>query len=197
MQSLEASPTTKYFAYCYVVPGLIRIMVTHREYIYIDSTAADRIDQTMFVRNSTTPFPLVVALKWFRFSYTSKGMLLNVLKQLSNAFHDFCITQLLPIVTVFLGFCEQYYFHKSSIDITEKLPFLMSSSPCLIISSNSSFGRIFSFIILCEVIRFKALSAFFIKPSSSAMMLSSRNSSAFSCSDVITSFFSWRQSYNK
>ncbi len=101
---------------------------------------------------------------------------------IGNAFHDFYVTRLLPVVTVFLGFFKQNYFHRSSIATGWKFPSLMSFSPSLTIFSNSVIDiRFSSFACFCEAIRFKDLTAFFIRPSSPDIVWRAAKSSELSC----------------
>ena len=168
--------------------SLFGIMVSQRENIYVNSTFADRIDKSMFVVNSTAPFT-IGSLQKFRLANTRKWMLQNVSKQGSNALQNTCVACLLPVLQVLCCLGKKCYFHTSSNDTTLKLPFLMSSSPWRRISTMAGDDIIYSVSsIACflAVILLRAFKAFFISPSSSAMMLNSRSSSAFNCSAVIT-----------
>jgi len=165
-------------------------MIAHRENEYINTAVADRVHQAVFVSNSAAPFA-VLALQRLRFANSRKRMLLYVFKQSRNAFENTLITLAFPIVSILPGSFEKNYFHKSSIAMGLKLPSAISFSPWRRISTISGEDMIYSVSsIFCfwAVIFLRAFMAFFIMPSSSEMMLSSRNSSAFNCSVVITSF---------
>lgn len=153
-------------------------MSLQRENIHVNSATTDGVDHTMLVGNATTPFALKISLQWFRFAKSCKRVFLDILQQRGNALHDFIVTCLLPVVAVFLGLFEQYYFHRSSIATGSKLPLAISCSPWRTMSSNSAID-ISAFF--CEAIRLSDLTAFRIRPSSSDMVWRAPKSSALSC----------------
>ena len=55
-------------------------MESHRKDIDVYPAACNRINQAVLVGNTARPQSLQVAFKWFRLSYASKGMCLNVFK---------------------------------------------------------------------------------------------------------------------
>jgi len=80
-------------------------------------------------------------------------------------------------------------FHKSSSLMTRPRPSSISFWPWRIISTIAGEDMIYSvssIACFCAVSFLRYLTAFFISPSSSAMILSSWNNSAFSCNAVIT-----------
>ena len=166
-------------------------MIAQREYINVHFSATNGINQAMFVVNTATPFA-VCPFQRFRFTQARKGMLKNVFKQCSDTFKYACFSLLFPIAQVVFSLWQQYYFHISSNVTIRPRPFLISSSPWRRTSTISGEDMIYSVSsIVCfwAVILLRALIAFFIMLSSAEIMLSSRKSSAFNCSDVITSFF--------
>ena len=169
-------------------------METCRNDIDINPSTTNGVNQVMLIINAAAPFTLFTS-KRFRFAYTLKRMLQNVSKQGSNAFQNTCVTSLFPVLQVFCCLGKKRYFHISSNVTTLKLPFFMSSSPLRKISTIAGEDIIYS---VSSIARFfadsflRAFKAFFIKPSSSAMILSSRNNSAFSCNAVISSLFNLR-----
>ena len=169
---------------------LFGVMKTHRKDIYIYHAITDGIHQTVFIGNTTAPDTMQVAFQWLRFSNASERMLKNVFQQFCNALHDAFIASCLPIGQVFFSFRHEFYFHISSSLMTRPRPSSMSFSPWRMILTISGEDMIYSVSsIACffadNFLRY--LTAFFIKFSSSAMMLSSRNNSAFNCNAVITS----------
>ena len=90
-------------------------MPFQRKDIHIDAPTTDGIYHAVLIGDSTAPFSLEVTLQRLRLTKTGKWMLFNVSKQVCDALHDGKITRLLPVITVFLGFFQQDYFHKSSI----------------------------------------------------------------------------------
>lgn len=163
-------------------------MVSQRKNINVHSPVAYGVNQTMLVCNTTTPQTMLLSLQWFWLTDASKWVLKNISQQRRNTLHNAFISCLLPIFQVFFGSGKELYFHKSSSLITRPRLFLMSSCPCLIISAMAGEDirySVSSIACFLAVSLFRDFRAFFIRPSSSAMMLNSRNSSAFSCSDVI------------
>lgn len=156
-------------------------MAFQRENIDVNLTTTNGVNHTVFVSNATAPFPLEIALQWFRLTQTCKWMLLYVFKQSGNALHDLFITCLLPVVTIFLGLLEQNYFHRSSIATGWKLPSAISSSPWRTISSNSAIDMASSDFAFCAAIRLSERTAFFIRPSSDEMAWRAPKSSVLSC----------------
>ena len=166
-------------------------MVTQRNNINIHHSAANGINQAMLIIYTTTPLA-VGPLQRFWFTKARERMLQNVFKQSSNAFKYACVPFLFPIIQVIFRLWKQYYFHISSSVTTRPRPFFISSSPWRRISTIFGEDMIYSvssIVFFWAVIFLRAFMAFFNMPSSSEMMLSSRNSSAFNCSVVITSFF--------
>ena len=167
--------------------SLFGIMVTQRKNIYVNSTFADRINESVLVVNSTAPFT-IGSLQKFRFANARKWMLLNIFKQGSDTFQNSCVRFAFPIIQVFFGLGKQNYFHISSSVTTLPLPSLISSSPLRRISTISGDDIIYSvssMVLRLAVILLRAFKAFFISPSSSAMMLNSRNNSAFNSNAVM------------
>ena len=66
---------------------LFSVMRTKREYIDINPAAANRVNHAVLISNAARPFATMIAFKRLGFSYTRKGMELNVIKQIGNAFH--------------------------------------------------------------------------------------------------------------
>ena len=166
-------------------------MVPQGENIHIDKTTAYGIHNPMFVCDSTTPLS-ICTFKCFWLSNARKRMLQNIGQQCIDAFHDTFVANFFPIGKVFFGLGKNLYFHKSSSLTTRPLPFLISSSPWRRISTISGEDIIYSVSsIACfwAEILFRAFRAFFISPSSSAIMLSSRKSSAFTSIAVIAFVF--------
>jgi len=165
-------------------------MITKRKDINIDHSITDGIYQPMFVSNATAPDPLQITFQRLWFTNTRKWVLKNVFKQLRYAFHNSLIACRLPICQILFGFRHQLYFHKSSSLMTRPRPSSISFWPWRKISTIAGEDMIYSvssIACFCAVNFLRYLTAFFISPSSSAMMLSSRNNSAFSCNVVITS----------
>ena len=162
-------------------------MVTQRDYINIYSSTVDRVHQAVFISDAPTPFA-ICPFQSLGFTDTRKRMHLNVFKQIPDTFQNACIACSLPIFKVGIGLRKKYYFHISSNVTTRPRPFLMSSSPCCKISTIAGEDMIYS---VSSIVCFLAdnflryLTAFFISPSSSAMILSSRNNSAFNSIAVI------------
>ena len=162
-------------------------MIACRDDIYINFPAAYRVNQSVLVCDATTLFAFFT-LQWFWLANTLKRMFQDICKQGSDAFQNAHFTFALPILQVFCSLGKKSYFHISSNDITLKLPFLMSSSPCRRISTILGDDMIYSvssiaYFFVVSFLRY--FTAFCIKLSSSAMMLNSRKSSAFNCSAVI------------
>lgn len=164
-------------------------MTLQREDIDINSTIANGINHAVLISDAPAPLTLKVALQGFRLAKTGERMLLNVLKQFRYALHDFHVSCLLPVIVIFSGFLEQNYFHRSSMAIGWKLPFLISSSPWRTMSSSSARDILLSSLYFFAAIRLSERTAFFISPSSLAMVCRAPKSSALSCicSAVITS----------
>ena len=176
-------------------------MIAQREYINVHFSVTNGINQAVFVVNTATPLA-VCSFQSFRFTQPRKRMLKNIFKQCSDTFKYARISLLFPITQVVFGLWKQYYFHISSNVTTRPRPFLISSSPWRRTSTISGEDMIYSVSsIVCfwAVILLRALMAFFIMPSSSEMMLNSRNNSAFNCSAVITSsnFLGGKDTINK
>ena len=70
--------------------SLFGIMVSQRENIYVNSTFADRINKSVLVVDSTTPFT-IGSLQKLRFANARKWMLLNICKQGSDTFQNSCV----------------------------------------------------------------------------------------------------------
>lgn len=140
-------------------------------------------------RNSSTPLSTLTFQRlWL--ANTRKRMQLYIFKQGCDRFKNTWVTRVLPIISVSLCMFKQNYFHRSSMAIGSKLPLAIISSLSRRIFTISSGDMIY---FVSSIACFLAdnyliyLTAFFIRPSSSAMMLSPRNNSAFCCNDVITS----------
>ena len=167
-------------------------MVTKGKYIDIDHTAADGIHQTMLVCNSAAPQSMLLSFEWLWFTFTCERMFKNVSKQRRNTLHYPSIVGLLPILQILVSLGKKDYFHKSSNLTIRPFPFFISSCPWRMTSAIAGEDIRYSVSsIVCFLADsfLMALRAFFINPSSSAMMLSSRNNSAFNCNAVIFQFF--------
>ena len=158
-------------------------MEASRNNIDINLSTTYGVNQTMFIGNSPTPFA-ILAPQWFWLANARKWMFQNVFKQGSDTLQDTFVTRLFPVFQVFFSSWHELYFHKSSSLMTRPRPSLISSCPCLMTStiagddmrySVSSFARFF------EASRFRDLTAFFIKSSSSEMIWSAPKSSELSC----------------
>ena len=167
-------------------------MVTQRDYINIDPSTADRINQAVFICDAATPLA-ICPFQCFRFTDAREWMQLNVFKQVPNTLQNTLVTDTFPILKVDIGLWKKDYFHISSNVTTRPRPFLMSSSPWRRISTIAGDDMIYSVSsIACFLAEsfLRYFKAFCIRLSSSAMILSSRKSSAFICSAVIIlSFF--------
>ena len=162
---------------------------------------ANGIDQAMLIRYTPTPKSLLLSFQRFGLANSCKRMANDILKQGRDTFHNTFVACLLPVLKVFVRPGKEYYFHNSSILTTRPRPFLMSSCPCRITSAMAGEDirySVSSIVFFWAAILFNAFNAFFIRPSSSAMILSSRNSSAFNCNVVIfLSFLFPLQKYKK
>ncbi len=157
-------------------------MTFQRKDIYIDATTANGVDHAVLIGNAATPFALKIALQGLWLAKSSERMQLNIFQQFGNALHDFYITRLLPVVTVFLGFLQQDYFHRSSMAMGWKLPSAMSFSPWRTMSSSSANDiTSASLACFCRAIRLRERTAFFIRLSSLDMVWRASKSSALSC----------------
>ena len=125
------------------------------------------------------------------------------IRENKNLFNSICSRTVEIIIKKDIG-VEKYLFHlpimyanRSSLSMSS---WVIWPIPRKRLNDLGSSGRLSqsiteswaSFLMagLCGVVmRRRALMAFFIIPSSSEIMLNSRNNSAFNCSDVITSFF--------
>ena len=168
-------------------------MESQRKHIDINHAVANGINQAVLIGDAAAPKTMQLSLQWLGFSYACKGMLKDVSKQLCDALHNALIAYCFLIRQVLLCPGHKLYFHKSSSFITWPRPFLMSSSPWRRISTIAGEDMIYSVSsIACFLAEsfLRYFTAFFIRLSSSAMILSSRKSSAFICSAVIIlSFF--------
>lgn len=166
-------------------------MVTQRNNINIHLSTTNGINQTILIIYTTTPLA-AGSFQCFWFAKTREWMQQNIFKQRSDAFKYACISLFFPLIQVVFSLWKQYYFHISSSFTTRPRPFLMSSSPWRRISTIFGDDMIYSVSSIARfwaVIFLRAFMAFFIMPSSSEMILNSRNNSAFNCSDVITQLF--------
>ena len=166
-------------------------MKSHRKDIDINHTTCNRIDQTVFFCDAARPHPMEVAFQWLWFSNARKGMLLNISKQRRYPFHHFFIAALEPIIPIFQSLWRIDYFHKSSSFTDSPLPFLMSSCACISLSSirGDDIRYSVSFIVCFWLaIRFKAFTAFFIRPSSSEIICRAPNNSEFNCNCIAVMF---------
>ena len=77
--------------------SLFGIMVSQRENIYVNSTFADRINESVLIVNSTAPFA-IGSLQKFRFANTRKWMLLNICQQGSDTFQNASVGFAFPIL---------------------------------------------------------------------------------------------------
>lgn len=171
---------------------LFGVMETQRKHKDVNHAIAYGINQAMFIGDAAAPKAMQLSLQRLWFPNSRKGMLKDVSKQLCDAPHDALITYTFPICQVFFGLGHQLYFHRSSIFTTLPRPFLISSWPWRRISTMVGEDMRYSVSsIACFLAEsfLRYFTAFCIKPSSSAMMLSSRNNSALSCSAVIIPFF--------
>ena len=115
-------------------------MTSQRKDIHIYAPATDGVNHAVLIGDTAAPLALKVSFQGFRLALARKRMLLYVFQQFGNALYDFHITRLLPVVTVFLGFLQQDYFHRSSMAMGWKLPSAMSFSPWRTMSSSSAIG---------------------------------------------------------
>lgn len=162
-------------------------MVAQRYNINVDSFATDGINQTMLVSYTTRPFSAFSPQR-FRLTNPIKRMFHNICQQRRDAFHNTHIPCLFPIFQIFICLWKNYYFHKSSNFTIRPLPFLMSSSPCLRISTiagDDIMYSVSSIITFFAARRFRDFTAFFIKPSSSDITLSAPKSSEFNCNCAV------------
>lgn len=167
-------------------------METHRKHIYINHPITDRIHETVFVSNSAAPYTMQVAFQRLWLANASKRVLKNIVKQFCYALHNALIACCFPICQVFVGPGHELYFHISSNLTTRPRPSSMSFCPwriILTISGEDIMYSVSSIACFWAVNFLRYLTAFFMRFSSSAITLNSRNNSAFSCNVVILSFF--------
>lgn len=172
-------------------------MEAQRKNIDIYHSVTDRIYQPMLVSNTAAPQAMLFTLQRFGLTNSREGMFEYVSKQLRYSLHDTYVTSCFPICQIFFGSGHKLYFHISSSFITRPRPFLISSCPCRIISAIAGEDMrysVSSIAFFWAVSFLRYLTAFFIRPSSSAIILSSRNNSAFSSIAVITRCFNPLQS---
>ena len=165
-------------------------MTFQRKDINVNTSTANGVNHAVLIVDAPAPLALEIAFQWLWFAYTSKRMFLYIIKQVGDALHDFYITRLLPIITIFTGFFKQNYFHRSSIAMGCRLPAAISLSPWRTISSSSAIG-ITLLVCFCAAIRLSARTAFFIKASSPDMACRAPKSSVLICicAAVITAIF--------
>ena len=163
-------------------------MITQRKNIDINHPITNGIHQTVFVCDAAAPQTMLFSFQWFGFADTSKRMFKNICQQGRDTLHYAFIPCPLPILQIFFGSGKKLYFHISSNLITRPRPFLMSSCPCRIISAIAGEDirySVSSIACFFAVNFFRYFTAFCIRLSSSAIMLNSRNNSAFNCNAVI------------
>ena len=176
-----------------VMTRLLRIMVSQRKNIYIDSATANGINQPMLIGNMAAPKATQITLQRFRLSDSSERVCLYVSKQGSYSFQNASLAVLLPIQEIFVGLGEKNYFHISSSVTTLPFPFLISSCPCRMISAIAGEDirySVSSIACFWATIFFRALTAFLISPSSSDITCKAPKSSELSCNciDVIVCY---------
>ncbi len=162
-------------------------MESHRKNKNVDTAVTDGIHQTVFICDAATPLT-TLPLQRLWLANARKWMTLNVFQQIGNAFQNTLVTSSFPIIPVLLSLFEQNYFHRSSMAIDVKFPSAISFSPWRKISTMAGEDMIYSVSsIACffAVNFFRYFTAFCIRLSSSAIMLNSRNNSAFNCNAVI------------
>lgn len=165
-------------------------MKTQREYIDINHSAADRIHQTVLIGNAAAPKAMLFTLQRLWLADSCKRMFKNVCKQSRNSLHDSLVASTLPISQILVRFGKKLYFHKSSSLTVRPRPSSISFCPWRMTSAIAGEDikySVSSIACFLAVNFLRYFTAFFIRFSSSAMMLNSRNNSAFSSNAVISS----------
>ncbi len=164
-------------------------MEPHRKNIYVHHTITNGVHQSVLISNAAAPYTLHVTFQRLWFANPCKWVLKNIFKQLRYTFHYTFVACCFPVRQVFFSLGHELYFHISSSLMTRPRPSSISFWPWRIISTIAGEDMIYSvssiaFFWAVSFLRY--LTAFFMRPSSSAMMLNSRNSSAFNSNAVIS-----------